>query len=353
MRKPFYRASHGCWYVKDGAGRFIRLDPDETKAHTQWAQMLDLQSISDRSSFAVLAEAWLQEHVHLLPESKLNQVGGYLAAFLPAADGLAAIELTPGMVAKWLDEPKPGRLRKNGTQGEPKTWKQSTRRDAAAAIKRVMRWAHGTGRVSKNPLFAFSVSEGPPRAVTIDSSTHSELVTETMKCVDDKSFGLFLIAMQCGARPQQIREVTRVNVLPDCTAWAFASHKTAKRTGRHLKVYLNPCLQTLTRILLASRCKDHLFTTADGDPWKKNTAEQRFRRLRKRLKLPDGLTLYAYRHTFATESLLAGSHIATVSALMGHTDTRMVSQRYGHLDQHSNHLLAAVRLAAARRYTPS
>jgi hypothetical protein len=32
MRKPFYRKSHKCWYVKDENGKFIRIDPDEEVA---------------------------------------------------------------------------------------------------------------------------------------------------------------------------------------------------------------------------------------------------------------------------------------------------------------------------------
>lgn len=33
MRKPFFRNSVGCWYVKNSAGRFIKLDPDEKTAY--------------------------------------------------------------------------------------------------------------------------------------------------------------------------------------------------------------------------------------------------------------------------------------------------------------------------------
>jgi integrase len=354
MRKPFYRKSHNCWYVKDTVGRFIRLDPDEETAHRMWLQMLAIKSLNDRSPFAVLAEAWLQEHESLVSPTKFEMIGGYIAAFLPAADGLTALDITPGLVAKWLAEPKPGRLRKDGSRGPEKLWAQSTRRDAAGAIKRVYRWAHGTGKISRNPLFSFSVPEGVPRVVTVAHDAHELLVREMMKLSDDRTFAQYLIASKCGARPQQIREVTREHVLPDHTAWVFAAdeHKTGKRTNRMLVVYLSPCLQTLTRILLSqSRSRSpHLFTNSDGEKWKKDTVAQRMRRLRKRFGLPDDLIIYAYRHTMATEALLAGVPIATVSVLMGHTDTRMVAQRYGHLDQHKQYLIDATAQMAARRF---
>jgi site-specific recombinase XerD len=70
--------------------------------------------------------------------------------------------------------------------------------------------------------------------------------------------------------------------------------------------------------------------------------------MRKTLKI-DGVIAYAYRHTFATDALLAGNDLATVAAMLGHKDTSMVSKVYGHLDQNSKHMHAAVAKTAARR----
>ena len=38
MRKPFYKKSHCCWYVKID-GREVRLDPNEETSHEIWMQM--------------------------------------------------------------------------------------------------------------------------------------------------------------------------------------------------------------------------------------------------------------------------------------------------------------------------
>jgi len=40
VKKPFFRASHKCWYVKNDERRFVRLDPDEETAFEMWRQML-------------------------------------------------------------------------------------------------------------------------------------------------------------------------------------------------------------------------------------------------------------------------------------------------------------------------
>lgn len=351
MRKPFFKKSHQCWYVRQG-NVDVRLDPDEEKAFRLWHQMRELKNVSDRSSFAVLAEAYLQEHQPLMTSQKFDQVAGYIATFLPFASDMTCLEVSPGLVAKWLAAEKPGRLKKDGSRGKSIIWKQTTRRDAASALKRVYRWAHGTGKISRNPLFGLKVAEGAPRTVMVSDSAHRMLVTELLKIVDDRPFALYLIASQCGARPKQIREVTPANVLADYSAWVFEDHKTVEHTGKRLVVYLPPCLATLTRILTRwpQGTDGRLFAQSMGQPWTRFTVGQRMRRLRKRLNLPKDLVVYGYRHTFATEALLAGNHIATVAELMGHTSTRMVSKVYGHLDQHKKHLSDAVARAAARRF---
>jgi ABC-type polysaccharide/polyol phosphate transport system ATPase subunit len=70
--------------------------------------------------------------------------------------------------------------------------------------------------------------------------------------------------------------------------------------------------------------------------------------MRQRLGI-DAITVYAYRHSFATDALLAGNSLAVVAELLGHSDTRMVGKVYGHLDQQKSHLLDAVNETAKKR----
>lgn len=351
MRKPYYKSSHKCWYFRDDRGKETRLDPDEAEAYRVWNQALAVQTLNDNSTFAVLAEAWLQEHQHAMKPNKLAQASGYLINFLPHAAHLRTLEVSKGLVLKWLQEDKPGRVRKDGKRGPSKPWAAATRKDAAGVIKRIYLWASHEGRISRNPLAGLEVPDGKPRTSTVNPEVHRAAIADLRKCIDDRPFALYLIASKCGARPRQIREVTAANVLSDYSAWIFDEHKTVEQTGRKLVVYLSPCLATLTRIL-AARAKPgaYLFTNDSGDQWKKDTVSQRMKRLRKRLKLPASFIAYAYRHTFATEALLSGVPIATVAQLLGHSDTRMVGKVYGHLDQHSKHLQDAAAQAAARQF---
>lgn len=153
------------------------------------------------------------------------------------------------------------------------------------------------------------------------------------------AFGLYLIACRSGARPQQIRDVEATNVIGQ--TWVFKRHKSIKKTQKPLMVFLSPCLLTITKVLLARRLSGPLFVNDNGEPWKKDSVDQRMRRIRKRLDLPPATVVYAYRHGFATDALLSGVSIATVAQLLEHTSTQMVSRVYGHLDQHQQHLINA------------
>lgn len=54
---------------------------------------------------------------------------------------------------------------------------------------------------------------------------------------------------------------------------------------------------------------------------------------------------YAFRHAFGTEALENGLDAVTVSVLMGHRDTTMISRVYSHLTQRQDHLREAARRA--------
>ena len=54
---------------------------------------------------------------------------------------------------------------------------------------------------------------------------------------------------------------------------------------------------------------------------------------------------YTRRHSFVSDALENGVGIAQVAELLGHTDTRMVSRHYGHLNQKVAHMKDAAKKA--------
>lgn len=356
MRKPFWRAAYKCWYVKDRAGNFVRLHPDKTKAETLWQEMLAIGC--DRGKLATVlgvVEAFLNEHEPIMSAAAFANLRNYVLSFAESVPPTMLVSaVTKGMVAGWIREEKPGRLLKNQNpkdkterRGPSKVWSDHAQRDAGAAVRRVFRWARDEGMIERNPVAGLKLETPRPRQGIIAPEVHKLLVMKCLESEKSRSFAIYLIASHCGARPQQIREVTARHVLG--SAWVFEHHKTARKTGKPLKVYLSPCLQTLTKILVAARPDGVLFRNDNGDPWKKDTVCQRLKRLREALGLDASVIAYAYRHTAITDALRAGNDVAVVAALAGHSSTKMVETIYNHLDQHPEHLLQAAARASAKR----
>ena len=56
-------------------------------------------------------------------------------------------------------------------------------------------------------------------------------------------------------------------------------------------------------------------------------------------------SIYAMRHAYCTEALESGLDAVTVSVLMGHRDTTMISRVYSHVDQRHKHMREAANRA--------
>ena len=352
MRQPFFRAAKQCWYVKDEAGKFIRLDRDKEKAFDLWHKLKSEQSYEGKdATVSGLLQAFLASIDGELSIARFNTLVYYSELFVKSHGLLLASELRPSIVSKWLSTPKPGQKHKNKegemVEGDPVSWSSSSKRHAAALLKRAWKWAHNEGYIQVNTLAELKLTECEYRDDVIDLDTHRKLVNYCLASPESKPFALYLIASRCGARPQQIREVTAKHVSADGTQWVFKTHKTRNKTNKPLVVYLSGCLQTLTRLLIERHPKGALFRNHRGDPWKKDTVTQRMDRLRTKLDLPSDMVAYLYRHSMATNALLAGQSTAVVAQLLGHTDTRMVSKVYGHLDRHSQFLVEAAKATAA------
>jgi len=338
MKKPFYRESHKCWYVKDASGRFIRLDPDERKAYRLWEDMRRLADYRHHdATLDAILEAFLVDLEPRISDERLTKYTYFANAFSDhMGKPTMARRITGSDVLRWVKKPKNG-----------KVWSVARQRDAGQAIKRALGWAIRRGYLPWSDVLELQFEQPQPRNSTLSRATHSELVLACRELQKSKPFALVLIALRLSpARPIQVREVTARNYHPG--AWVFIQHKTGKKTGKPLVIRLSPCLETLTRILVHFRPKGTLFRTSHGKKWTKDGLALRFRRIRERLKL-EGITAYSYRHSFATDALEAGVDLPTVAALLGHSDTSMVARVYGHLDQRTGHLQDALRKVAEKR----
>lgn len=346
MKKPFFVKARNCWYVKDDQGRKIRLDPEETKAFDMWESMRSLGRYKhSEATVQAICDGWLAFYELKASAARYAKAYGLLADFIDTVGSakrmrdVSAIDLDNWLKAK----------RKRGEKEY--VWSIARQRDAAQFVLRAYRWAHVQGWIPASDLLLHKCQTPEPRVILIDRETHRRCVMSTRSGRKiGRPFGLVLIALwHSGARPSQIREVTASHVMASGD-WVFSRHKTVGKTGKKLIVRPSPCLQTLTRILMHSRPSGALFLSPIKKPWSKDGMVRRFARMRNDLGLDPSLVLYAYRHTFATEAILAGESLPTVAALLGHVDSSMVARVYSHLDICDGPMReAASRIAERRR----
>lgn len=231
-----------------------------------------------------------------------------------------------------------------GWLGKHPDWSQSTRRQAITCVKRVVNWGYEEGLLAEIPVAIRGLKRPPMdrRETIVDDTIHQKIVEAT-----DDAFGRFVAGLRgTGARPDELRRVTAADVDLDAGVWLLGKHKTGKKTGKPRIIYLTEAMRETTRELVQQHPDGPLFRNSRGKPWTANAVRCRMRRLREKLKLPDGVVAYAYRHTFATEGLAGGVGIAEMAELLGHSDTKMLSAHYAHLDKKVQQMRKAAETAA-------
>jgi integrase len=355
MRKPFFWSERKGWYLRipttDGRLQTVRLGDTKKSAYDEWDRMKIASSAPTETATAAPTMAKLaalyfthirdQAAKSTISEATVTRRINHIAPFLAASGHIAISDLKPHHVTDWLR-----------TQ---ETWNATTCSDAAASVKRILKWATDEGRIESNPLKTLAVKRGRPRDHVISRTEFETLLAGVWKQRFARrkvaSFRAVLIALRLsGCRPS---EITRL-MIEDCRteAWTIREHKNRKKTYRPRTVYLSPCLQTLTKIASRGRVAGPVFQAESGRAWKYSDMRLRFQRLRKKTKISPKCVLYSFRHTWVTEALTAGVDVATVAEMAG-TSIQMIDRHYGHLNQQRKHLSdAALKISVAKYHEP-
>lgn len=82
--------------------------------------------------------------------------------------------------------------------------------------------------------------------------------------------------------------------------------------------------------------KGHVFPShrSESSRMDKNAMQKPWAMVRSLGNLPNELELYSLRHNFASQLVMAGADLLTVSKLMAHTDINTTIKHYGHLQPH-------------------
>jgi integrase len=262
-----------------------------------------------------------------------------------------------------------------------------TRRHAQTSIKHCWNWAtkhcpEGSNTSYLSPTFRpFSSVERvyvPPKALTendlitdeeikvlfaaaeIDLDSCHRLRPKTPRPPEKNPYRSFADMLRCyhatGARTDELAQCKVGDALFKTSQVILGKHKRSKKqrtpTLRHIT--LNDEALVLFKKHSAGKEKtDHIFVNSYGKPCSRKRLAERFNRVKeiaaeKKIGMVrNEITIYALRHLWISESLMAGNDIATVAKMAG-TSIMMIERVYGHFrNQHLHE--AQARLDALRR----
>jgi integrase len=162
--------------------------------------------------------------------------------------------------------------------------------------------------IHRNP-FAKMRSRGRPQRRR--PMTNDEF--QTLLRGSDPTFRRFLIFLKfTGCRPGEAAGMRWADVRLEEGAAVLEEHKTARKTGRPRVI---PLVPTVIKLLLWMRSvqgdssaqeQDHVFTNGRGNAFSRGWLSLKMQRLRRRLRLPAGVTLYGLRHRYGLMGIKNG-----------------------------------------------
>jgi integrase len=387
--KPFFRTSRQLWYVQLD-GRQINLGRDRDEAFRVYHDLMArpkpvIQRRDAGELMTVLCDAFLDwVHKHR-SAATFEWYRGRLQQFVLFHPNLRLAELKPFHVQEWVD-----------THPDHAA---ATQRNNIRAVKRCLTWATQQGYVDANPIAHLQAPSAGRRELVVAPDEFTRLLS----FVDDDAFrDLLIVTYETGCRPQESTRVEARHVDLARSRWVFtASESKTKRMPR--VVYLSEGAAAITAKRMARRPRGRLFLNSTGRPWTKDALGCAFDRLQVRMgkaqmkiyrvavnerhvakhveklrthKVVKGIvreksssellcearrkltqrkarefaprySLYAFRHSWATNALLRGVDSLTVAILMGHRDPSTLARVYAHLSHRPDHLLAEARRACS------
>ena len=391
--KPFFKKSHGAWYVEIDK-RQIRLAESEDVADQIYHEIMaarkkaarfitpgvELPYSMGRLKLEFFASALLgsAEQTRVFYASKLNPFVAHLG------ESFLVTELKPFHVEDWIAK-------------HPK-WKKGTARTVWKAIHRMMRWGGRSGRIPHSSICDYE-KPGATRRNRVVSP--EEFQTQILPFIRSEQFrDLVTVAWEVGARPQELLKAEVRHYEPKQKRIVFPEDEAKGDTYPRI-IYLTEEAAVIVERLIATVQTGRIFRNQSGKPWKSFAVNCEWVRLRhrvgfsamkqkgiepteaeisqkmrllSRIKKESGrerektdaelreeaklkcrqklaaqhapkFCMYHFRHSWLDRMLKKGVDVLTCAILLGHKDPTMISRTYQHLSQSPDYLRAALNKA--------
>ena len=181
-----------------------------------------------------------------------------------------------------------------------------------------------------NPTREFEQYEDTPRVVELSEGDVNALLTAAKVSPWPKLHALVLAAIHTGARKSELMSLT----------WGDIDFKTRRadlhttKNGKPRRLLLTPPVcEAIMALHTPGLADDVLIFSGRGhrNQFKPHNFRKSWQKCREEAGLPE-LHFHDLRHAACARMLKAGGGIHAVANVLGHSDTRMISKRYGHLD---------------------
>jgi integrase len=375
--KPWYRADRAAWFVTIRGVRH-NLGPNKKLAHDAFYDLMRQPEPKPvlGKSFPAIADSFLEWVQKNRAPDTYEWYRYRIERFCQRYPNLTLLSLKPFHVQQWVDS-------------YPALTKTS-QRNYIRSIKRCIAWARQQGYIDQNPL-EFLEAPGAESKDVFVPPDEFEILLGFMK--DDSMRQLCEVAYAIGCRPQEILRVEARHLDAKNQRWVFPI-KEAKGKKKPRIVYLTDKAFQICSELASKYPDGKLFRNSRGKPWtteavncafcrlqhqlgrqqlqkqsvsmdtlfaqeqahdesvanktyKAMTRHER-RRIRNRVytRFAPKYSLYAFRHSWATNALRRGVDPLTVATLMGHSDPSVLSRTYSHIAHSPDHMLAQAKRAA-------
>jgi len=391
--KPFYRKARDSWYVQIN-GRQINLGKDREAAFQRYHAIMAAPPddrpthVPGNGAGLKLTELfdrfldWVKQH--RAPDT-YRWYQYRLQRFADRFPDLTITQLRPYHVQEWVD---------SYPNHSP-----TTTRNYMRSIKRCIKWGQSLGYIESDPIQHISIPSSRPKDVYVTPEQFAHLLTLNR----DPGFrDLLEVTYDTGCRPQESLRLEIRHVDLNNHRWILPRSEAKGKQAPRV-VYLNDRSAAITQRLMENRTEGHLFLNSLGKPWTVSAVNCAFERIQIRMgkaemqrqgitisadsiaqlipslsktrrvkkkvvpKTPAELreeakrklthrraheiapkySLYALRHSWATNALQNGVDALTVAILMGHKDPSQRARVYQHLSHNPKHLLEQAKKATS------
>lgn len=315
--KPFLRKQTKSWYCSIN-GQQIALGKDKDTAFQKFHELMaKRESLGGSfSSLYELSQAYLDWcEKNRKPRTYDNHLR-FLKSFIGhVGKRLKIAQLRQHHLTKWLE-------------GQP-AWGDTAGNDAISIVQRMCNWAIEEGYLNHSPIPKVKKPRRRRREIHYTQEQFDQIIALAKGPLVD----LLNFMWWTGCRPKEARTIETRHVHEDLII--FPADESKGEVEARIIILVPQAKEIIDRRLKEVN-EGPLFLNARGNPWTKDSIKCRLTRITE--KVGFRVIAYGIRHSYATNGLLRSIDPVSLSHLMGHKNTRMISQVYSHISGNIDYL---------------